>query len=175
MGVVYFKCENCCQCYYGEDVHDVDVENYAVVTLCQYCRDENMVERPSEFVDIDEFEFVATQGDNVQDFKSFDELQSFILGEPDDGIESHTDWHFGIKGRKLYSATSKEEAEKAMATFEDKCRWEVWENLDKNEENTTYTPKREWLESELKSVSGQLEKLQNKKRRLEKILEPQPQ
>jgi hypothetical protein len=123
----------------------------------------------------DEFEFVATQGDNVQDFKSFDELQSFILGEPDDGIESHTDWHFGIKGRKLYSATSKEEAEKAMATFEDKCRWEVWENLDKNEENTTYTPKREWLESELKSVSGQLEKLQNKKRRLEKILEPQPQ
>jgi hypothetical protein len=173
MGVSYYKCENCCQCYYEEYVGDVDVEDYAVITLCQGCRDENMVGRPSEFVDIDEFEFVATQGDNIQDFKSFYGLQSFILGEPDDGIESHTDWHFGIKGRELSYATSNEEAQKAMTAFEDECRWEVWEKLYKNEENSIFTPKREWLESELKSVSGQLENLQNKKRRLEEILAPQ--
>jgi hypothetical protein len=168
MGVSYYKCDNCCECYYEGYISDVNVEGYAVVSLCNSCRDEHMIGRPSEFVNIDEFEFIAVNKDERKEFKTFYGLESFILGEPDD-LESHFDWQFGIKGRELITVST-EEPIKQMNEFEEKCRWEVWQKYVKTEDNSDFTPKREWLESELKSVSDQIENLQCKKRRLEEIL-----
>lgn len=64
-----------------------------------------------------------------------------------------------------------EEAKSRMEELERKCRQETWEALEcKHEDNTKCTPKREWLEGELRSMEGQMEQLQKKKRRLEILL-----
>lgn len=171
MGVSYYKCDNCFECYYEEVIGEVTVENYDIVTLCEFCRDEHMIGRPSEFVHVDEFEFVATkEEEQPKEFEHFCELREFIIGEREDGIEAHPGWKFGIKGKELYAPKTQEEAKVQMTELEEKCRLEVWQKMRKNEENTVFTAKREWLEGELKSVSAQIETLQNKKRRLEEIL-----
>jgi hypothetical protein len=171
MGVEYTQCDNCFECVYEEYVGDVDIEGYTSVTLCNHCRDEYMIGRPSEFVDADEFDFVATkEGEEPKEFEYLCEVREFIIGEPEDGIEAYSGWKFGIKGRELHDPKTPEEAKVQMTEFENKCRLEVWQKMRKNEENTIFTAKREWLEGELKSVSEQIETLQNKKRRLEEIL-----
>lgn len=81
MGISYYKCDYCCVCYYEEYVGKVDVKDYDIITLCHDCRDKNMVGGPSEWVDIDEFEFVAAHLDRVEKFESFYGLQAFILGK----------------------------------------------------------------------------------------------
>jgi hypothetical protein len=171
MGVEYTQCDNCFETYYEEAVSDVAVERYTVITLCDFCRDEYMIGRPSEFVDPDNFDFVVTkEGEEPKEFDHLCEVREFIIGEHEDDIEPHPGWKFGIKGRELYAPTTPEEAEIQMTELEDKCRLEVWKNMRKNEENTIFTPKREWLEGELASVSAQIVTLQKKKRRLEEIL-----
>jgi hypothetical protein len=129
-----------------------------------------MIGRPFNFNDYDHLGFVAVNGNETREFEDFYGIESFILGEPEDDLEPHLDWQFGIKGRELYHPSTKEEAETQMAEFEEKCRLEAWEKSFKNEDNSIFTPKREWLESELKSVTEQIEDLQTKKRRLEEIL-----
>lgn len=171
MGVSYYKCENCEECVYEEYISPVEVEGYDSLELCQWCRDDNMIGKPSEFVEIDEFEFVAKQGDDVKEFKDIYDLQEFIFGVPEDNIESHLDWQFGINGLELMSANNKEEAETMFQTLLDSCRLKSWEKLErKDEENTDFYPKREWLETQLVTVTGEIENLQRKKRRLEELL-----
>ena len=171
MGVEYHKCDHCGCCYYEECIQDIPIEGYGTVTLCDNCRDEYMDMSPSKFVDIDSFQFEAKQGDDVMSFTSFYHLQSFILGEPDDGLEPHYGLKFGVSGKTAYQPTNKEEAEKAVAALELECRQSVWKDLSyKDEDNTVFRPKRKWLEEEYSSMDHRIQDLKDKKQRLAELL-----
>lgn len=152
MGYNYIECESC-EISYGEDhISIITIEGYAQITICKYCRDEEMNSGPSE--GFYRGEFFATFEGRTEEFDDFDRLKSFILGEPE--------YTFGVKGGKI-TYIGGENLEK--------CKLEAWENDYKDDDNTVFTPKPEWFKRELESVSGQIEQLSGKKQKLEKILQ----
>lgn len=186
MGVEYYRCEHCCTCFYEDYVNDIEVEGYGPVTLCHGCRDENMDMTPNEFVDIDGFPFEAREESSgntplqtpktpkTVSFDTFYGLQAFVLGEPDDGMEPHYGWRFGVftgDTPMTYIAATKEEAESAIEDLDRKCRQIAWEKLPwKGEDNTVFRPKRKWLETKYESVTNEIEDLRAKKHRLLEML-----
>lgn len=161
MGYNYIECESCETCYGEDHISIITIEGYAQITICKYCRDEEMNSGPSE--GFYRGEFFATFEGHTEEFDGFNFLESFILGEPEDESPPHLEYTFGIKGGKTIYTASKENLEK--------CKLEAWEKDYKHDDNTVFTPKPEWFKRELESVSGQIEQLSGKKQKLEKILQ----
>lgn len=153
MGVSYYKCENCQNCYYEEVIHEVTIEGYTTITLCNFCRDENMDKSPGECIILKgEYEF--------GDIKGFGNLYEHVI----------EDGNYTFQFDK-YSPKNKEEAEAALVELEKRLIREEWEDFDHyNEDNTIFTPKRAWLEGELVNVNHQIEDYQKKKQKLENLL-----
>lgn len=168
MGVDYYQCSECGESMHSDYVDYIPIEGYKTVAMCKWCREKCMDTEPRWSLDLEDIEDIeayltARETDDSENisFKTFEELRTWVLDHIDHCV-------FGA-----YHPTNHEEAEEMLRLYEADCRRMAWEDIDDdniNVDNTTFKPKREWLESERDHIVDKIEQLKCKKIKLDSML-----
>jgi hypothetical protein len=162
MGVDYYECINCCRGISDEFCRIIDIEGYMPVRLCDDCRDYELIAKPNVdhiWIPAGTYAFFAELNNIKNEFDSLSSLQEYI--------EDNPTCRFGFSNfrnmtRVPFVALSGIDN---FQVLHDYCVQNYWNNLsqsERNEENTIYTPKYEWLEKELKNCEAELSSLKEK-------------
>ena len=161
----YYECHTCGTCSPDHDILLLDIPNYGTLLTCRTCADCEYYfsKAPSEFVDFkdDDYQYRVPGYRTLEGkplvFSSFKALATFIG-------ENETKIKFGLLDAKEQQLTDN------LDVLRKRCEQLTWLMLDRDEENTVYTPTRTWWEKERERVKGEVETWTKRRKILDESL-----